>query len=254
MVLADSHRISRAPRYSGTKPNQCTHEPSTRLSRSPVNHPRLFNSTHTPATPPSEGVCIMSGPTTPHAQPSLGITHTRFSHHPLSLATTNGISLPMGTKMFHFPTFLPYWLLNSPAGNTPLQVLGSPIQKSPDQHLLVNSPRHIADRHVFHQLLIPRHPPNAHKNYKNKHTNEPTPNTPTNKGQCAWSLKITQTKQNHTKIKMQTTTIQFTNNPHPTHQTNPKRPASSVERKPDSVPQPQSKDHDQKMFATPTKK
>ena len=183
MVLADSHRISRAPRYSGTKPNQCTHEPSTRLSRSPVNHPRLFNSTHTPATPPSEGVCIMSGPTTPHAQPSLGITHTRFSHHPLSLATTNGISLPMGTKMFHFPTFLPYWLLNSPAGNTPLQVLGSPIQKSPDQHSLVNSPRHIADRHVFHQLLIPRHPPNAHKNYKNKHTNEPTPNTPTNKGQ-----------------------------------------------------------------------
>ena len=126
----------------------------------------------------------MSGPTTPHAQPSLGITHTRFSHHPLSLATTNGISLPMGTKMFHFPTFLPYWLLNSPAGNTPLQVLGSPIQKSPDQHSLVNSPRHIADRHVFHQLLIPRHPPNAHKNYKNKHTNEPTPNTPTNKGKC----------------------------------------------------------------------
>ena len=125
----------------------------------------------------------MSGPTTPHAQPSLSITHTRFSHHPLSLATTNGISLPMGTKMFHFPTFLPYWLLNSPAGNTPLQVLGSPIQKSPDQHSLVNSPRHIADRHVFHQLLIPRHPPNAHKNYKNKHTNEPTPNTPTNKGQ-----------------------------------------------------------------------
>ena len=178
MVLADSHRISRAPRYSGTKPNQYTHEPSTRLSRSPVNHPRLFNSTHTPATPPSEGMCIMSGPTTPHAQPSLGITHTRFSHHPLSLATTNGISLPMGTKMFHFPTFLPYWLLNSPAGNTPLQVLGSPIQKSPDQHSLVNSPRHIADRHVFHQLLIPRHPPNAHKNYKNKHTNEPTPNTP----------------------------------------------------------------------------
>ena len=49
----------------------------------------------------------MSGPTTPHAQPSLGITHTRFSHHPLSLATTNGISLPTGTEMFHFPAFPP---------------------------------------------------------------------------------------------------------------------------------------------------
>jgi hypothetical protein len=42
--------------------------------------------------------------------------------------------------------------------------------------------------------------------------------------------------------------------PTPNTPNNPKRPASSVERKPDSVPQPQSKDHDQKMFATPTKK
>ena len=119
VVLADSHRIPRAPRYSGTKPNQHAHKPSTRLSRSTVSHPRLFNSTNAPATPHSDRMCIMSGPTTPHAQPSLSITHTRFSHHPLSLATTNGISLPVGTKMFHFPTFPPHWLLNSPAGNTP---------------------------------------------------------------------------------------------------------------------------------------
>ena len=144
--------------------------------------PNCSNQLQQKPKPAATGLKV--GPTTPRMQPLPSLTHTRFSHHPLSLATTNGISLPMGTKMFHFPTFLPYWLLNSPAGNTPLQVLGSPIQKSPDQHSLVNSPRHIADRHVFHQLLIPRHPPNAHKNYKNKHTNEPTPNTPTNKGQC----------------------------------------------------------------------
>ena len=30
--------------------------------------------------------------------------------HPLSLATTHGISLPVGTEMFHFPTFPPHTL------------------------------------------------------------------------------------------------------------------------------------------------
>ena len=40
-----------------------------------------------------------------HATPA-GITRTRFSLHPLSLATTHGISsFPTGTEMFHFPAF-----------------------------------------------------------------------------------------------------------------------------------------------------
>ena len=46
-------------------------------------------------------------PTTPHTQPLPSITRTRFHHHPLSLATTHGISSPTGTEMFHFPASPP---------------------------------------------------------------------------------------------------------------------------------------------------
>ena len=42
-------------------------------------------------------------PTTPPPQPPPGLARQRFSHHPLSLATTHGISSPTGTEMFHFP-------------------------------------------------------------------------------------------------------------------------------------------------------
>ncbi len=44
-------------------------------------------------------------PATPRAQPPTGITRARFGHHPLSLATTHGISFPAGTEMFHFPAY-----------------------------------------------------------------------------------------------------------------------------------------------------
>lgn len=46
-------------------------------------------------------------PATPRAQPPTGITRARFGHHPLSLATTHGISFPAGTEMFHFPAYPP---------------------------------------------------------------------------------------------------------------------------------------------------
>ena len=38
---------------------------------------------------------------------------------------------------------------------------GCPIQKSPDQCSLSNSPELIAARHVFHRQFPPRHPPYA---------------------------------------------------------------------------------------------
>ncbi len=57
---------------------------------------------------------VEQGPTTPTTQPLTGITRSRFSLDPLSLATTHGItklfSLPAGTEMFHFPAFPPYTL------------------------------------------------------------------------------------------------------------------------------------------------
>ena len=56
----------------------------------------------------------MQGPTTPMTQPPPGLTRHRFRLHPLSLATTHGItmlfSLPPGTEMFHFPGFPPHTL------------------------------------------------------------------------------------------------------------------------------------------------
>ncbi len=59
------------------------------------------------STRPASGRRQRHSPTTPHTQPLPSITRTRFNHHPLSLATTHGISSPTGTKMFHFPASPP---------------------------------------------------------------------------------------------------------------------------------------------------
>lgn len=57
---------------------------------------------------------------TPHATPD-GSPTQRVWAPPLSLATTHGISLPVGTKMFHFPTSppLPYEFRQKRPGTTP---------------------------------------------------------------------------------------------------------------------------------------
>lgn len=56
---------------------------------------------------------VMSGPTTPSLQPLPGITQKRFSlirfRSPL-LSESLLFSLPVGTEMFHFPTFPPHTL------------------------------------------------------------------------------------------------------------------------------------------------
>src|SRR5690348_12186436 len=59
------------------------------------------------------GSMDLNGPTTPHTQPLPGITRTRFSlfrfRSPL-LTESRLFSLPVGTEMFHFPTFPPHTL------------------------------------------------------------------------------------------------------------------------------------------------
>jgi hypothetical protein len=51
---------------------------------------------------------MLKSPTTPNMQPLPGITHARFSlfrvRSPL-LTESLLFSLPVGTEMFHFPTF-----------------------------------------------------------------------------------------------------------------------------------------------------
>ena len=80
--------------------------PPTGLSPAPARHPRRFGYPTTQAPRPS-GDGKQARPTTPPPQPPPGLARQRFSHHPLSLATTHGISSPTGTEMFHFPASPP---------------------------------------------------------------------------------------------------------------------------------------------------
>jgi hypothetical protein len=66
---------------------------STGLSPSAADHPRPLRLTPRFITPGQAGGPNTKRPTTPHTQPPPGITCIRFSHPPLSLATTHGITL-----------------------------------------------------------------------------------------------------------------------------------------------------------------
>ena len=105
MVLTDSHGISRAPCYLGYTPRGQAIS-STGFSPSPISHSKLFlyNLTLTSKTRQNLQAC----PTTPTMQPLPGITHDWFSlirvRSPL-LPESLLFSLPVGTEMFHFPTF-----------------------------------------------------------------------------------------------------------------------------------------------------
>ena len=92
MVPADSQQISRARCYSGTVPQQsaCFHVPGSHRLRQAI--PRPLPLTHTFITAAHHGGDEKKRPTTPHTQPPPGITCIRFSHPPLSLATTHGIT------------------------------------------------------------------------------------------------------------------------------------------------------------------
>ena len=78
-------------------------------------------------------------------------------------------SLPVGTEMFHFPTF-PLPALYIQAGVTRSQNAwrGFPIRKSSDQSSIISSPRLIADFYVLLRLQMPRHPPFALRNLTTK--------------------------------------------------------------------------------------
>ena len=143
--------------------------PPTGLSPAPARHPRRFGYPTTQAPRPS-GDGKQARPTTPPPQPPPGLARQRFSHHPLPLATTHGISSPTGTEMFHFPAspLAPY--TTSDTSDTPQRVPGLPIRTPSDHSPSAGSPRLIAGHHVLHRPLMPRHPPNAQKN---KHTTQP---------------------------------------------------------------------------------
>jgi hypothetical protein len=109
VVLPDSHGISRAPCYLGYLPNETTpfrlrgYHPLRRAIQDPSTMTRFSHS------PPARQNWP-KGPTTPNAQRPPAITRARFSlirfRSPL-LTESRLLSLPVGTEMFHFPTFPP---------------------------------------------------------------------------------------------------------------------------------------------------
>jgi hypothetical protein len=105
VVLTDSHGISRAPCYLGYSSRQNTHfDYGVRtLYDRPFKTVRLYASV-TSTTRQND----QKSPTTPNVQRLPAITHARFSlirfRSPL-LTESRLLSLPVGTEMFHFPTF-----------------------------------------------------------------------------------------------------------------------------------------------------
>ncbi len=160
-VWADSHGIPRGPRYSGhdtTRPCAFGYGAITPLR--PGIQP---GSPHTRFSP-TGGRRVGTGtaaPTTPIPQPPTGITRHRFSHHPLSLATTHGVSFPAGTEMFHFPAYPPHKTLRC----RPTTAGGLPHSDTLGSKPLSAAPRGLSrPPHVLHRYCLPRHPPYAHGN------------------------------------------------------------------------------------------
>ena len=97
---------------------------------------------------------------------------------------------------------------------------GPPIRKPSDHSPPAGSPRNIAGHHVLHRPLMPRHPPNAHKNKQNTSAPAPRAGTPQ-------------------RSKMLASTMQFTTNPptNPVPTTRDSRPAGQGRRHQGALPQ-----------------
>ena len=122
--------------------------------------------------------------------------------------------------MFHFPAFPPPPYTRSDDGGPAQPGPGSPIRTPPDQSSLANSPGHIAGRNVLHQLLVPRHPPNAPQNHTQQKTRpRPPPQNGGPAGHTPPTRPTANAGRNKKKggraqtTKMLATTIQITNNP-----------------------------------------
>ena len=107
MVLTDSHGISRAPCYLGYSSRCAQHfdyGAGTHYGP-PFKTVRLYR--HITSNTRQN---VQKSPATPGMQRLPAITHTRFSlirfRSPL-LTESLLFSLPVGTEMFHFPTFPP---------------------------------------------------------------------------------------------------------------------------------------------------
>ena len=161
MVLPDSHRVARAPWYSGTIPEACPFC----LKGCHLLWPdfpdgsardRFCNSAETLP-------CLPSSPTTPNAQRRQACMHSVWAI-PRSLATTGGISvdffswgyLDVSVPPVHYarPMYSAgRWRDMTPAGFPHSDICGSTPA--------CDFPQLFAANHVLHRLLTPRHSPCA---------------------------------------------------------------------------------------------
>ena len=91
-----------------------------------------------------------------------GLASSAFARH--YLRNHMLFSLPVGTEMFHFPTFPPTALYIQAEVTGYDRQLGFPIRRPSDQSSFISSPRIIADYYVLLRLQMPRHPPFALRN------------------------------------------------------------------------------------------
>ena len=145
MVPADSRRISRDPRYSGSR----AHAATLRVRGSHPLRPAV------PGRFRSRRARAHCGPTTP-AAPQGRRGFGLFPGRSPLLGESLLFSLPAGTKMFQFPAFAPH--INAVTGIRPAGFSHSEIRGS---RAICAYPRLIAAYHVLHRLREPRHPPCA---------------------------------------------------------------------------------------------
>ena len=176
---------------------------------------------------------------TAHATPTR-LTHIRFRlirvRSPL-LTESLLFSLPVGTEMFHFPTFPPHTLYIQMRVTTHNMPRGFPIRTPSDHRSFTNSPRLIAGYHVLHRLLMPRHPPCA---LEHSHTPQTT-------GVHESDNTRNTTKQNHNRRNTHTVRFPRCSRPLSTYTTTPRHPhpqpvttgAACRAGKPEKQPQPE---------------
>ena len=142
MVPPDSHRISRARCYLGYTSGRCSVfvYGALTLYGDPFQRPST-NTTFSYSPYPRQKV--LDGPTTPTTQRLPAITCDRFSlirfRSPL-LTESRLFSLPVGTEMFHFPTFPPHALCVQ-ARVTPHDWCGVPPFGNPRINARLTAPR-----------------------------------------------------------------------------------------------------------------
>ncbi len=162
MVLPNSHRVSRAPWYSGAGPGVLVVSP-TGLSPSAVelsSSPRLPREFLTPRAPCN---APMAGPITPPEQRLQSVTSWKFGLFPVRsplLGESLLISVPPATEMFHF-TGLPARPYEFRPRSDALLHRWFPHSGSSGSMPACGYPEIIAARCALRRHLPPGHPPCA---------------------------------------------------------------------------------------------